>query len=137
MCSSGLQDLWGYSHAAHRPPTSTRLTAHPPIDHPPTPPSPPVQDWDWSPNAADATLCAYQAEEGNLPARVVIMRFPEREELRQKNLFSVAGELISIRWISTLGFGLLCAGRLRGGAPEGSVLSGLSVGWHGTPRASN
>jgi uncharacterized protein with WD repeat len=37
-------------------------------------------------------LCAYQAEQGNLPARVALIRLPGREELRQKNLFSVAGE---------------------------------------------
>lgn len=55
-----------------------------------------VQDWEWSPAPADGTLCAYQAEQGNLPARVVVMRFPDREELRQKNLFSVAG--IKLTW---------------------------------------
>lgn len=52
---------------------------------------PNLQDWDWSPNAPDATFAAYQAEQGNLPARVVITKLPSREELRQKNLFSVAG----------------------------------------------
>lgn len=51
-----------------------------------------LQDWEWSPAAPDATLAAYQAEQGNLPARVVLMKLPSREELRQKNLFSVAGE---------------------------------------------
>ncbi|EFN54066.1 hypothetical protein CHLNCDRAFT_136163 [Chlorella variabilis] len=55
-----------------------------------------VQDWEWSPSTSEAALCAYQAEQGNLPARVVIMRLPEREELRQKNLFSVAG--IKLTW---------------------------------------
>jgi hypothetical protein len=37
--------------------------------------------------------CAYQVEQGggNLPARLSLMAFPERTELRQKNLFSVAG----------------------------------------------
>jgi translation initiation factor 3 subunit B len=49
-----------------------------------------VQDFSWSP--ADPILCAYQVEQGggNLPARLSLMAFPERTELRQKNLFSVA-----------------------------------------------
>ena len=47
-----------------------------------------VHAFDWSP--ADATLCAYQEEQGNLPARVVLIALPSREELRAKNLFSVA-----------------------------------------------
>lgn len=50
-----------------------------------------VEDWEWSPNPADNTLVAYQAEQGNLPARIVLVHLPERDELRQKNLFSVAG----------------------------------------------
>lgn len=49
------------------------------------------QDWEWSPNAADNNFVAYQAEQGNLPARVALVHLPGREELRQKNLFSVAG----------------------------------------------
>lgn len=55
-----------------------------------------VQDWEWSPNAADNTFVAYQAEQGNLPARVALVHLPGREELRQKNLFSVAG--IKMTW---------------------------------------
>mmetsp|Transcript_10169 Transcript_10169/g.30552 ORF Transcript_10169/g.30552 Transcript_10169/m.30552 type:complete len:728 (-) Transcript_10169:256-2439(-) len=49
-----------------------------------------VQDFTWSP--ADPILCAYQTEQGggNLPARISLIRFPDRTELRQKNLFSVA-----------------------------------------------
>ena len=43
---------------------------------------------EWSPS--DAVLCAYQEEQGNLPARVVLIQIPSREELRAKNLFSVA-----------------------------------------------
>lgn len=54
-----------------------------------------VEDWDWAPGG-DAVLCAYQTEQGNLPARVVLTRLPDREELRQKNLFSVAG--IKMTW---------------------------------------
>jgi translation initiation factor 3 subunit B len=50
-----------------------------------------ILDWGWSPSTTDAMLSAYQAEQGNLPARVAIVRLPDREELRQKNLFSVAG----------------------------------------------
>ncbi|PSC71923.1 Eukaryotic translation initiation factor 3 subunit B [Micractinium conductrix] len=49
-----------------------------------------VQDWEWSPNAADTTLVAYQGEQENLPARVVLIHLPDRAEIRQKNLFSVA-----------------------------------------------
>ena len=50
-----------------------------------------VQDFAWSPAAP--LLCAYQAEGagGNLPARVSLIRIPDRVELRQKNLFSVSG----------------------------------------------
>ena len=48
-----------------------------------------VVDFQWSPAAP--ILCAYQTEQGNLPARVSLVRIPERQELRQKNLFSVAG----------------------------------------------
>jgi translation initiation factor 3 subunit B len=48
-----------------------------------------VQDFAWSP--AGPLLAAYQAEIGNnLPARIVLMKIPEREEVRMKNLFSVA-----------------------------------------------
>ena len=50
-----------------------------------------VQDFQWSPDAP--IISAYQAEQssGNLPARVVLLKVPERTELRQKNLFSVSG----------------------------------------------
>ena len=47
-----------------------------------------VHAFEWSP--ADELLCAYQEEQGNLPARVVIVQIPSREEVRAKNLFSVA-----------------------------------------------
>mmetsp|Transcript_10868 Transcript_10868/g.21628 ORF Transcript_10868/g.21628 Transcript_10868/m.21628 type:complete len:715 (-) Transcript_10868:1185-3329(-) len=47
-----------------------------------------IQSFEWSP--ADPILCAYQEEQGNLPARVVLIRSPDREEVRAKNLFSVA-----------------------------------------------
>lgn len=50
-----------------------------------------VQDFEWSPK--DDILCAYQSEQagGNLPARISLIKLPERTELRQKNLFSVSG----------------------------------------------
>eukprot|EP00887_Chlorella_sp_A99_P002372 scaffold10.g2372.t1 len=60
-----------------------------------------VQAFEWSP--ADPLLCAYQGEQGNLPARVVLIRHvvgsrerasrgaPDKSEVRGKNLFSVAG----------------------------------------------
>ncbi len=53
-----------------------------------------IQDFEWSP-AADI-LCAYQSEQagGNLPARISLIRLPDRTELRQKNLFSVSGECV-------------------------------------------
>lgn len=47
-----------------------------------------VQAFEWSPT--DALLCAYQEEQGNMPARVVLIQLPSREEVRAKNLFSVA-----------------------------------------------
>ena len=50
-----------------------------------------VQDFAWSP--AQPILCAYQTEQagGNLPARISLIGFPDKRELRQKNLFSVSG----------------------------------------------
>lgn len=50
-----------------------------------------VQDFAWSP--ADSIICAYQSEQagGNLPARISLIKVPERTELRQKNLFNVSG----------------------------------------------
>ncbi|KAK9824494.1 hypothetical protein WJX72_010811 [[Myrmecia] bisecta] len=49
-----------------------------------------VHDFAWSP--AEPILCAYQTEQsgGNLPARISLVRMPDRQELRQKNLFSVS-----------------------------------------------
>ena len=47
-----------------------------------------VESFEWSP--CDAIFAAYQAEHGNLPARVVLIQCPSRNELRAKNLFSVA-----------------------------------------------
>lgn len=49
-----------------------------------------VQDFLWSPS--EAIISAYTAEQGNLPARIVLVKIPERTEIRQKNLFSVSGE---------------------------------------------
>lgn len=53
-----------------------------------------VQDFEWSPK--DDILCAYQSEQagGNLPARISLIKLPERTELRQKNLFSVSGRCL-------------------------------------------
>lgn len=47
-----------------------------------------IQSFEWSPS--DPILCAYQEEQGNLPARVALIQSPNREEVRAKNLFSVA-----------------------------------------------
>ncbi|KAL6784025.1 EIF3B [Auxenochlorella protothecoides x Auxenochlorella symbiontica] len=52
-----------------------------------------VQSIEWSP--AEPVLAAYQVEEGNMPARIMLMRFPKKEELRAKNLHSVAGVQLS------------------------------------------
>ena len=48
------------------------------------------QDFCWSPSAP--VMAVYQVESagGNLPARISLLRMPDRAELRQKNLFSVA-----------------------------------------------
>lgn len=48
-----------------------------------------VQDICWSP--ADNVLAVFQQEHGNLPARVALLSLPDKRELRQKNLFAVAG----------------------------------------------
>ena len=52
-----------------------------------------VQDFQWSPAAPIISACQAEQSSGNLPARVVLLRIPERTELRQKNLFSVSGGL--------------------------------------------
>ncbi len=54
-----------------------------------------VHEFAWSPS--QPILCAYQTEQagGNLPARISLIGFPDKMELRQKNLFSVSGERLS------------------------------------------
>jgi len=47
-----------------------------------------IHAFEWSPS--DSIICAYQEEQGNLPARVVLIQIPSRDEVRAKNLFSVA-----------------------------------------------
>jgi len=47
-----------------------------------------VKDFDWSPS--QDVLSVYQPEIGNTPARISLIQIPSRQELRQKNLFSVA-----------------------------------------------
>jgi len=49
-----------------------------------------LKECQWSPR--DPMLAAYQAEDatGNRPARVVLIKIPERTEVRQKNLFNVS-----------------------------------------------
>ena len=49
-----------------------------------------IQEFQWSPS--EPLIAAYTTEQGNLPARVVLIKVPERTEVRQKNLFSVSGE---------------------------------------------
>ncbi|GLI69794.1 hypothetical protein VaNZ11_014493 [Volvox africanus] len=47
-----------------------------------------VQDFEWSP--AEPLLAAYSAEQGNQPARIVLIKIPERTEIRQKNMLNVS-----------------------------------------------
>mmetsp|Transcript_39693 Transcript_39693/g.112613 ORF Transcript_39693/g.112613 Transcript_39693/m.112613 type:complete len:705 (-) Transcript_39693:127-2241(-) len=49
-----------------------------------------LQDFSWCPT--QPIIAAFQTEQsgGNLPARVTLIKIPERTELRQKNLFAVA-----------------------------------------------
>ncbi len=49
-----------------------------------------VQDFEWSPS--EAIIACVTQEQNNLPARIALIKVPERIELRQKNLFSVSGE---------------------------------------------
>ncbi|KAF5831983.1 eukaryotic initiation factor [Dunaliella salina] len=53
-----------------------------------------VHDFEWSPS--EPILVAYTAEEHNMPARIVLVKIPERSEIRQKNLFNVSD--VSIFW---------------------------------------
>ena len=69
-----------------------RTCAHAAIISTCTPRTPPLhahsQDFDWSPS--DPVLAAYTAEQNQMPARIVLVKIPERTEIRQKNLFSVS-----------------------------------------------
>lgn len=47
-----------------------------------------IQDFEWSP--AEPLLAVYTAECGQTPARVTLMRIPDKAELRQKNMYSVS-----------------------------------------------
>eukprot|EP00955_Chlamydomonas_euryale_P089862 364496-Chlamydomonas_euryale.AAC.46 len=68
-----------------------------------------VQDFVWSPS--DPILSAYTAEQGNLPARIVLVKIPERVEVRQKNLFSVSGTEQCADMLSSSTSDVLSAGR--------------------------
>lgn len=61
-----------------------------------------VQDFQWSPSAPVLSACQAEQSSGNLPARVVLLKIPERTELRQKNLFSVSGRSIDNQSLSLL-----------------------------------
>jgi translation initiation factor 3 subunit B len=56
-----------------------------------------VKDFEWSPT--QDVLSVYQPEIGNQPARISLIQIPSRQELRQKNLFSVAE--INMYWQSS------------------------------------
>lgn len=47
-----------------------------------------LQDFEFSPS--DPILAAYTAEQNQMPARIALVKLPERTEVRQKNLFSVS-----------------------------------------------
>jgi uncharacterized protein with WD repeat len=47
------------------------------------------QDFEWSPS--EPVLAAYSVEQGNQPARIVLVKIPERTEMRQKNMLNVSG----------------------------------------------
>jgi translation initiation factor 3 subunit B len=49
---------------------------------------PGIADFEWSP--AEPLLAVYTAESGQTPARVALMRIPDKTELRQKNMYSVS-----------------------------------------------
>eukprot|EP00245_Coleochaete_scutata_P017412 TRINITY_DN8522_c0_g1_i1.p1 TRINITY_DN8522_c0_g1~~TRINITY_DN8522_c0_g1_i1.p1 ORF type:complete len:737 (-),score=206.49 TRINITY_DN8522_c0_g1_i1:368-2578(-) len=49
-----------------------------------------VQDFSWSPAEAILSMFVPEQAGGNQPARVSLVQIPSREELRQKNLFSVS-----------------------------------------------
>lgn len=53
-----------------------------------------VADFEWSPS--EPVLAAYTSEQGNLPARITLVKIPERNEMRQKNLFNVSD--VKIFW---------------------------------------
>lgn len=40
----------------------------------------------------EPVLAAYSAEQGNQPARIVLIKVPEKTEMRQKNMLNVSGE---------------------------------------------
>jgi translation initiation factor 3 subunit B len=46
-----------------------------------------IQEFFWSPS--DHTICHWTPEEGNIPARVALIKIPTREIIRTKNLFNV------------------------------------------------
>lgn len=67
-----------------------------------------VQDFQWSPEAPILSACQSEQASGNLPARVVLLKIPERTELRQKNLFSVKGALSLLPLLPGLALWFLC-----------------------------
>ena len=49
---------------------------------------PGIRDFSWSPS--DNVIAYWVAEDKNVPARVTLLEIPNRLEIRNKNLFSVA-----------------------------------------------
>mmetsp|Transcript_36262 Transcript_36262/g.43780 ORF Transcript_36262/g.43780 Transcript_36262/m.43780 type:complete len:706 (-) Transcript_36262:230-2347(-) len=47
-----------------------------------------VEYFEWSPT--DSIMSIYQPEAGNQPSRITLLAIPSRQEIRQKNLFSVS-----------------------------------------------
>mmetsp|Transcript_27692 Transcript_27692/g.46371 ORF Transcript_27692/g.46371 Transcript_27692/m.46371 type:complete len:374 (+) Transcript_27692:69-1190(+) len=56
-----------------------------------------VQDFEWCPTSD--ILSVYQPEIGNQPARISLIQIPSKQEIRQKNLFSVSE--IKMYWQSS------------------------------------
>lgn len=52
-----------------------------------------VEDFEWSPS--EPIMCIYhrESQEGNIPAKINLMKLPGRTEIRQKNLFNVSSRL--------------------------------------------
>lgn len=53
-----------------------------------------VEYFEWSPSEPLMSIYHRESQEGNIPAKISLMKLPERKEIRQKNLFNVSSKLI-------------------------------------------